>query len=57
VALALLAFNLGLSVAEAQLLFGHSGTTLRLWLTRARMHAQRVHQYFFQNLRIGHLQG
>jgi len=53
---ALLAFNLGLSAAEVQLRMGHSDTTLRLWLTRAGLHAQRVHQHFFQNLHLGHLQ-
>jgi IS1 family transposase/transposase-like protein len=56
VAQALLAFNLGLSAAEVQLLLGHSDTTLRLWLTRAGLHAQRVHHHFFQNLPLGHLQ-
>jgi len=45
-----------LSAAEVQLLVGHSDTTLRLWLTRAGLHAQRVHQHFFQNLCLGHLQ-
>jgi transposase-like protein len=56
VAQTLLAFNLGLSAAEVQLLMGHSDTTLRLWLTRAGLHAQRVHYHFFQNLHLGHLQ-
>jgi hypothetical protein len=52
----LLAVNLGLSLAEVQLLFGHSDTTLRLWLTRASLHAEKVHAHFFQNLLLGHLQ-
>jgi IS1 family transposase/transposase-like protein len=53
---ALLAVNLGLSMADVQLLFGHSDTTLRLWLTRAGIHAEKVHAHFFRNLQIGHLQ-
>jgi IS1 family transposase len=53
---ALLAVNLGLSMADVQRLFGHSDTTLRLWLTRAGMHAELVDHHFFRNLQIGHLQ-
>jgi len=56
VAQALLAFNLGLSVVEVQLLFGHSDVTLRTWLTRAGIHGEKVHQHFFRNLSLGHLQ-
>jgi hypothetical protein len=52
----LLAVNLGLSMADVQRLFGHSDTTLRLWLTRAGSHADKVHTHFFRNLQIGHLQ-
>jgi hypothetical protein len=56
VALVLLAVNLGLTIADAQLLFGHSEVTIRLWLTRAGQHAEKVHAYFFRNLHLGHLQ-
>jgi IS1 family transposase len=52
----LLAVNLGLSMADVQPLFGHSDTTLRLWLSRAGAHAEKVHAHFFRNLQIGHLQ-
>jgi IS1 family transposase len=52
----LLAVNLGLSMADVQLLFGHSDATLRLWLSRAGAHAEKVHAHFFHNLQIGHLQ-
>jgi IS1 family transposase len=52
----LLAVNLGLSMANVQLLFGHSDATLRLWLSRAGAHAEKVHTHFFRNLRMGHLQ-
>ena len=38
----LLAVNLGLSIADVQRLFGHSDTTLHLWLTRAGSHAEKV---------------
>jgi IS1 family transposase len=30
--------------------------TLRLWLSRAGEHAEKVHAHFFQNLTLGHLQ-
>jgi IS1 family transposase len=56
VARVLLAVNLGLSLANVQRLFGHSDTTLRLWLSRAGAHAEKVHSHFFRNLHIGHLQ-
>ena len=47
--------HLGLTVADAQRLFGHSKVMIRLWLTRAREHAEKVHIHFFQNL-FGHVQ-
>jgi IS1 family transposase len=52
----LLAVNLGLSVADVQRLFGHSHSTLRLWLSRAGAHGEKVHAHFFRNVHIGHLQ-
>jgi IS1 family transposase len=52
----LLAVNLGLSYADVERLFSVSDTTLRLWLSRAGAHAEKVHAHFFRNLRIGHLQ-
>ena len=52
----LLAVNLGLSMADVQWLFGHSDTTLRLWLSRAGAPAEKVHTLSFRNLQIGHLQ-
>jgi IS1 family transposase len=45
-----------LTVADAQQLFGHSKVTIRLWLTRAGQHAEKVHVHFFQNLTLGHVQ-
>jgi len=56
VAQVLLAINLGLTIADAQLLFGHPEVTIRLWLTRAGQHAEKVHAHFFRNLHLGHLQ-
>lgn len=56
VALVLLAVNLGLTIADTQLLFGHSEVTIRLWLTRAGQHAEQVQVHFFRNLTLGHLQ-
>ena len=56
VAQVLLAVNLGLTIADAQLLFGHSEVTMRLWLTRAGQHAEKVQAHFFRNLSLGHVQ-
>ena len=56
VAQVLLAVNLGLTIADAQLLFGHSEVTIRLWLTRAGQHAEKVQAHFFRNLHLGPLQ-
>jgi hypothetical protein len=56
VSCALLAINLGLSIANIQRFFGHSDTTLRLWLARAGSHAEKVHAHFFRNSQIGYLQ-
>jgi hypothetical protein len=56
VARILTALNLGLSVAEVQVLIGHSDATLLTWLTRARRHAEKVHPHFFRHLSLGHLQ-
>ena len=56
VAQVLLAVNLGLTIADAALLFHQSEVTLRLWLSRAGQHAEQVHTHFFQNLTLGHVQ-
>jgi transposase-like protein len=52
----LFAVNVGLSMTDIQWLFGHLDTTLRIWLTRAGNHAEKVHAHFFRNLQISHLQ-
>ena len=56
VAQVLLVVNLGLTLADTAWLFHHSEVTLRLWLSRAGQHAEKVHAHFFQNLTLGHLQ-
>jgi transposase-like protein len=56
VALTLLVIHLGLSIADAALLFHHSEATLRLWLSRAGQHAEKVHAHFFRHLTLGHVQ-
>jgi hypothetical protein len=59
----LLALNLGLTLTDAQptgglrlLLFGHSEVTIRLGLTRAGQHAEKVPAHFFRNLHLSQLQ-
>jgi len=56
VAQVLLAVNLGLTLADTAWLFHHSEVTVRLWLARAGMHAEKVHALFFHQLTLGHLQ-
>jgi IS1 family transposase/transposase-like protein len=56
VAQVLLAVNLGLTISDTGLLFQHSEMTIRLWLSRAGQHAEKVHVHFFRNLHLGHLQ-
>ena len=56
VAQVLLAVNLGLTIADTALLFHHSEVTIRLWLTRAGQHADKIHAHFFHHLTLGHLQ-
>jgi len=56
IAQVLMAVNLGLTLADTALLFHHSEVTVRLWVARAGMHAEKIHAHFFQNLTLGHLQ-
>jgi len=56
VAQVLLAINLGLTIADTAWLFRLSEVAIRLWLTRAGQHADKVHAHFFQRLSLGHLQ-
>lgn len=47
---------MGLTLANTARLFQHSEVSIRLWLSRAGQHAEKVHAHFFQNLTLGHLQ-
>ena len=46
----------GMEVAAAVRVFGHGEMTIQRWLTRAGLHAERVHQRVFCGLRLGHVQ-
>jgi hypothetical protein len=46
----------GLSVAAAVRVFGHRHATITTWLTRAGRHSATLHDRFFQNLTLPHLQ-
>jgi IS1 family transposase len=46
----------GLSVGAAVRVFGHDHATITTWLTRAGMHSATLHDRFFHNLTLPHLQ-
>ncbi len=46
----------GLSVSAAVRVFGHRHATITTWLTRAGAHSATLHDRFFQNLTLPHLQ-
>ena len=46
----------GVDVSALERVMGIRGGTLRTWLTRAGMHAERLHGVFFQELIIRHIQ-
>ena len=46
----------GLSIAAATRVFGHRHATITRWLTRAGAHSALVHERFFQQLHLRHLQ-
>jgi hypothetical protein len=46
----------GLDVSAAVRVFGHGEGTIRPWLTRTGLHAERVHEHFFRELVLEHLQ-
>jgi hypothetical protein len=46
----------GLDVAAGVRVFGHAEATIQRWLTRAGMHAERMHDSMFHNLHLQHVQ-
>jgi IS1 family transposase len=46
----------GLDVAAGVRVFGHTEATIQRWLTRAGMHAERMHDCFFHDLHLRHVQ-
>ena len=46
----------GMALDALQRVFGIRETTLRLWLTRAGLHAQRLHAHFAHDLLLAHIQ-
>ncbi|HET9920600.1 MAG TPA: hypothetical protein VFQ30_12200 [Ktedonobacteraceae bacterium] len=56
VAIVLAALAEGLDPSAAERVFGYRQATITTWLTRAGEHAQTLHQCFFSNLQLPHLQ-
>jgi IS1 family transposase len=46
----------GLSVSAAVRVFGHRHATITTWLTRAGGHSATLHNHFFRNLHLPHVQ-
>jgi IS1 family transposase len=46
----------GLDVSAAERVTRHTEATIQRWLTRAGMHAERLHRHFFQGLELKHIQ-
>ncbi len=46
----------GLDASAAERVFGYRQTTITTWVSRAGEHAQTLHQRFFANLRLPHIQ-
>jgi transposase-like protein len=56
VALTLALLAEGMDVSALELVIGIREGTLRTWLTRAGMHAEKLHNQFFQELIYDHIQ-
>ena len=56
IALVLAALAEGLDASAAERVFGYRQATITTWLTRAGGHAQTLHERFFRNLHLPHLQ-
>ena len=46
----------GVDLAASERIFGHSGETIRRWLTRAGMHSEGVHEEFMVDVKSEHVQ-
>jgi transposase-like protein len=46
----------GVDLSAAERIFGHSGETVRRWLTRAGMHSEGVHEQFMVDMKSEHVQ-
>src|SRR5262245_27733768 len=46
----------GLDVEAAARVFGHRPATITSWLTRAGAHSATLHEHWFRNLRLPHVQ-
>ena len=46
----------GLDLSAAVRVFGHGEGTMRCWLTRAGEHGERLHERYFRDLWLGHVQ-
>jgi IS1 family transposase/transposase-like protein len=56
IAVVLAALAEGLDPSAAERVFGYRQATITTWLTRAGGHAQTLHERFFRNLHLPHLQ-
>jgi hypothetical protein len=56
VAMVLTALAEGLDASAAERVFSYRQATITTWLTRAGEHSQLLHERFFRNLHIPHLQ-
>ena len=56
IAVVLSALAEGLDASAAERVFDYRQATITTWLTRAGQHAQTLHQRFFTNLRLPHIQ-
>jgi IS1 family transposase/transposase-like protein len=56
VAMVLSALAEGLDPSAAERIFGNRQATITTWLTRAGSHAQTLHEHFFCNLHLPHVQ-
>ena len=56
IAVVLAALAEGLDPSAAERVFGYRQATITIWLTRAGGHAQTLHERFFRNLHLPHLQ-